>query len=123
LTDQPMTASMQDALNRLNQDRRVRPELAPVDLMLRGAIQRGGEIVAENDRLRAQVAELTEDRDLWMASEAEAAEANRVLEARVAELERCREALDQIISDPRWVRFENFDAAWIYTIATEALHP
>jgi hypothetical protein len=44
-------------------------------------------------------------------------------EARVAELECCREALDQIISDPRWVRFENSDAAWIYTIATEALHP
>lgn len=58
MSERPMTAAMQDAMNRLNQSPAVHPDLRPMDLMLKGAIQRGGELVAENDRLRARVAEL-----------------------------------------------------------------
>jgi hypothetical protein len=57
-----ITATEQDTINRLNQSPAIHPDLREMDLMLKGAVQRGGELVGENDRLRAQVLDLERDR-------------------------------------------------------------
>ena len=57
-TDQRLTATQQDTINRMNQSPAIHPDLREVDLLLKGVIQRGGELILDNDRLQARVAEL-----------------------------------------------------------------
>ena len=91
-TDQRLTATQQDIINRLNQSPAIHPDHRALDLMLTGAVQRGGELILDNDRLKARVAELeailsrscAEDRN---DPEQGGCAAYHELEARVVELE------------------------------------